>query len=62
MMRGPFIPPQPDYMVGKVRQVNHLELGEVVEKPNIFNSLVTYERVFKKVFPSVQDIHYFQHW
>ncbi|RCN34517.1 hypothetical protein ANCCAN_19640 [Ancylostoma caninum] len=62
MMRGPYIPPQPDYMVGKVRQVDHLELGEVVDKPNIFNSLVTYENVFKKVFPNVQDIHYFQHW
>uniref|UniRef100_A0A183F898 Radical SAM protein n=1 Tax=Heligmosomoides polygyrus TaxID=6339 RepID=A0A183F898_HELPZ len=62
MMRGPYIPPQPDYMVGKVRRVNHVELGEVVEKPNIFNSLVTYESVFKKVFPNVQDIHYFQHW
>ncbi|KAK6753288.1 hypothetical protein RB195_012717 [Necator americanus] len=62
MMRGPYIPPQPDYMVGKVRQVDHVELGEVVEKPNIFNSLVTYENIFKKVFPNVQDIHYFQHW
>ncbi|WKY13552.1 hypothetical protein Q1695_004414 [Nippostrongylus brasiliensis] len=62
MMRGPYVPPQPDYMVGKVRQVDHIELGEVVDKPNIFNSLVTYENVFKKVFPNVQDIHYFQHW
>ncbi|XGW07174.1 hypothetical protein V3C99_017019 [Haemonchus contortus] len=62
MMRGPYIAPQPDYMVGKVRQVHHIELGEVVDKPNIFNSLVTYESVFKKVFPNVQDIHYFQHW
>ncbi|PIO65259.1 hypothetical protein TELCIR_13082 [Teladorsagia circumcincta] len=62
MMRGPYIAPQPDYMVGKVRQIDHVELGEVVDKPNIFNSLVTYENVFKKVFPNVQDIHYFQHW
>uniref|UniRef100_A0A1I7XLV5 F-box domain-containing protein n=1 Tax=Heterorhabditis bacteriophora TaxID=37862 RepID=A0A1I7XLV5_HETBA len=62
MMRGPFVLPQPDYMIGKVRNVDHLELGEVVEKPNIFNSLVTYENVFKKVFPHVDDIHYFQQW
>ncbi|KAK6016632.1 hypothetical protein OSTOST_17881 [Ostertagia ostertagi] len=59
MMRGPYIPPQPDYMVGKVRQIDHIELGEVVDKPNIFNSLVTYENVFKKVFPNVQDIPLF---
>ncbi|KAE9412196.1 hypothetical protein Angca_001343, partial [Angiostrongylus cantonensis] len=62
MMRGPYIPPQPDYMIGKVRHINHLELGEVVDKPNIFNSLITYENVFKKVFPNVNDIHYFQQW
>ncbi|KAJ1355574.1 hypothetical protein KIN20_013029 [Parelaphostrongylus tenuis] len=62
MMLGPLIPPQPDYMIGKVRHINRLELGEVVDKPNIFNSLITYESVFKKVFPNVDDIHYFQHW
>ncbi|KJH51486.1 hypothetical protein DICVIV_02319 [Dictyocaulus viviparus] len=62
MMRGPYIPPQPDYMIGKIKNLDHLELGEVVDKPNIFNSLITYEKVFKKVFPNVEDIHYFQHW
>ncbi|CAI4223450.1 unnamed protein product [Auanema sp. JU1783] len=62
MMKGPYISPQPEYMVGKVRRVQHIEMGEVVDKPNIFNSLITYEKIFLKVFPNVDDIHYFQQW
>jgi len=62
MMRGPFIVPQPDYLLSKVPCVERLELGEVVAKPNIFNCLIQYEQLFKKVFPNVAYITFFQHW
>uniref|UniRef100_A0A0K0DKD7 DDE Tnp4 domain-containing protein n=1 Tax=Angiostrongylus cantonensis TaxID=6313 RepID=A0A0K0DKD7_ANGCA len=43
-----FIGLDPTSDIVQVRHINHLELGEVVDKPNIFNSLITYENVFKK--------------
>lgn len=62
MIKGPPVFPKPDYMIGKVRHVKELQLGEVVDRPNYFNSLCVHEKMYKKVFPHVDDIHYFQHW
>ncbi|CAJ0582664.1 unnamed protein product, partial [Mesorhabditis spiculigera] len=62
MMKGPYVPSLPDYMIGKVRHVQKLEMVEVVEKTNIFNTLITYEKMLHKVFPNVEDVNFLQDW
>ena len=62
MLRGPLVPHDANFIFGKVRGIKSLQLGEVVEKPNIYNRLIVYEPLFKKVFPYVDEIHFFQQW